>query len=495
MTKPSERPVGAIGALERLPLFLDLADRSVLLIGGSNALAWKFDLVQAAGARIAVIAPSPGPELRERLRRTPGAVLRQRDWQDEDLSGQALVIADADDEAEAERLARAAAHARVPCNVVDRPAHGDVTFGSIVNRSPVLVSISTGGAAPVLAQALRRRIETALPAHLGAWAARVRAWRPQIRRDIPLAGRRRALWRYLAERMLSGAPVPDEETIDTLVRAGDVSPAGRVTLVGAGPGDSELMTLKAVRALQNADVILFDALVSDDVLDLARREARRMLVGKRGGRPSCDQSEINALMIRLACQGKHVVRLKAGDPMIFGRAGEEIEALERAGLRVSVIPGITAASAAASALNVSLTRRGVASSLRFITGHSRHGVLPDDVDWPGLARGGESVMVYMAAGTAPALSERLCAAGMAADTPAVIAIAVGRPAERFIRCRLAELGRHLRHGETSPVLVGIGQVFETADARHGALHGKCGTADQAACAAPQIASRNPLVIG
>ncbi len=241
---------------------------------------------------------------------------------------------------------------------------------------------------------------------------------------------------------------------------------GCVTLVGAGPGDAELLTLKAVRALQSADVILFDDLVSDEVLDLARREARRMLVGKRGGRDSCRQEDINALMIKLALQGKHVVRLKSGDPMIFGRAGEEIAELHDQGISVAVVPGISAGIALAAELGVSLTHRDHAHSVRFVTGHARSGKLPEDLDWKGIADPETTVMFYMGGRTAPAIAARLLSEGLPAETPVVIAKAIGRPQFQLARTTLAGLvGETSLLAEGEPVLLGIGNVFANRGVR------------------------------
>lgn len=241
---------------------------------------------------------------------------------------------------------------------------------------------------------------------------------------------------------------------------GGLNENGRVTLVGAGPGDADLLTLKAVKALQSADVILFDALVSDEILSLARRKAKRLLVGKRGHRPSCRQDDINALMLKLAQQGKHVVRLKAGDPAIFGRAGEELAMLERHGIAVAIVPGITSASAMAASLGVSLTHRDCAQSLRFITGHARTGGLPANMDWRGLADPATTLIVYMGGRTCRELAARLIAAGLSRSTPVVAVTSVSRRNEsRWVSTleHLAEKGATL--DPASPVLIGIGQVF------------------------------------
>ncbi|PJI43376.1 siroheme synthase CysG [Ferrovibrio sp.] len=433
-----------IGPLAKLPVFLDLQGRRVVVVGDTPAAAWKAELLAAAGADVVCIA---------------------RGWRAEDLTGATLVVIDAADAAEAAAFRAAAKAAGAICSAIDKPDHCDVQFGAIVNRSPVVIGISTDGAAPILAQAIRRRIETLLPASLGAWASVAKRIRKKMAERLPAGGLRRAFWERFAERAFIEPTVPTDIEIAPMKSAG-----GHVTLVGAGPGDAELLTLKAMRALQSADVILFDDLVSDEVLELARREARRMMVGKRGGRVSCQQEDINALMIKLARQGKRVVRLKSGDPMVFGRAGEEIAALESAGIPVAVVPGITAALAAASSLGVSLTHRDTAHSVRFVTGHSRQGALPDDLDWRGLADAETSLMVYMGGRTGGAFAARLMREGLPASTPVVAVSAVSRRDEVRWTGLLSELGDALlRMGVEQPVLVGIGQVFATARVAAGSI--------------------------
>ena len=243
------------------------------------------------------------------------------------------------------------------------------------------------------------------------------------------------------------------------------SKAGRVTLVGAGPGDPELLTVKAIRALQSADIILFDSLVSEEILSFARSKAKRMLVGKRGHRPSCKQEDINALMLKLAEQGKHVVRLKCGDPVMFGRAGEEIEHLQAAGIPVTIVPGITSASAMASSLGASLTHRHQAHSVRFVTGHSREGELPQNLDWKGLADPETTLVIYMGGRTGPEFAKRLMDQGLPAETPCAIAISVSRADEDRRFGTLGELASGaLDSLSDEPVLIGIGQVFKAARA-------------------------------
>lgn len=442
MQHASRKPAEAsspqrIGALAKLPVFLDLQRKRAVVVGDTPGAAWKAELLAAAGADVVCI---------------------ERGWQAEDLAGAVLAVIDAADAEEAAEFHAAAKAAGAICSAIDKPDHSDVQFGAIVNRSPVVIGISTDGAAPILAQAIRRRIETLLPASLGAWATAAKRIRRSVAERLPAGGLRRSFWERFSERAFIEPVVPADIGI-----APARSTGGHVTLVGAGPGDAELLTLKAMRALQSADVILFDDLVSDEVLELARREAKRMMVGKRGGRASCRQEDINALMIKLARQGKRVVRLKAGDPMIFGRAGEEIAALDAAGIPVAVVPGITAALAAASSLGVSLTHRDAAHSVRFVTGHSRQGELPADLDWRGLADSETSLMVYMGGRTGGAFAARLIGEGLPASTPVAVVSAVSRSNETRWTGPLSELGQALlRIGVEQPVLVGIGQVFAAA---------------------------------
>jgi uroporphyrin-III C-methyltransferase/precorrin-2 dehydrogenase/sirohydrochlorin ferrochelatase len=381
-------------------------------------------------------------------------------WRPDIFDGAAIAIADCEEEDEAGAFFDAARAAGVPVNVIDKPAFCQFQFGSIVNRSPVVVSISTDGAAPILAQAIRRRIETLLPQSLKSWAELAQSLRDRINERLAPGPSRRTFWERFVDRAFASAPGESAEA-DVLQDVAQVEIApmhnGRVTLVGAGPGDAELLTLKAVRALQAADVILFDDLVSDEVLELARREAKRMLVGKRGGRVSCRQEDINQMMVTFAKAGKRVVRLKSGDPMIFGRAGEEIACLKREGISVDIVPGITSASAMASRLGISLTHRDYAQSVRLITGHSRKGGLPADVDWKSVADPRTTTIFYMGGRTAPMIAARLLEEGMAPSTPVIVMSDVSRPSERQWHGDLATLEEGIdRIGYDNPVLIAVG---------------------------------------
>ncbi len=469
LRKPANAAPARMGALTKLPLFFDLAGRRAVLAGGTAAAAWKAELLAAAGARVEIYAVELGDEMTSLLEHPPmtGSLIHHsRPWSTDCFTGASIALADTDDDAQARAFYCAARAAGVPVNVIDKPAFCQFQFGAIVNRSPVVIDISTDGAAPILGQAIRRRIETLLPPSLSAWAALAKAIRETVMRRMPKGPARRDFWETFAERAFGAAPAANDQNafahlIDE-ISTGSTN-VGRVTLVGAGPGDAELLTLKAVRALQSADVILFDDLVSGEVLELARREAKRLMVGKRGGRDSCSQHDINDLMIKLARQGKHVVRLKSGDPMIFGRAGEEIAQVKAAGIDITVVPGITAASAMAASFQVSLTHRDHAQSVRFLTGHAKSGELPDDLDWHGLADASTSLVVYMGGRTAPAIAQRLIGHGLDSSTPVVVAGGVSRPTQSSWIGTLAELG--LGQACTSfgdlPVLIAIGRTFAT----------------------------------
>ena len=467
--KPQRNEPARMEKLAKLPVFWGLEGKRVVLAGGSDGAAWKAELLLACGAELHLYCEES--ELSESfaalVAKSPMLRWHDRPWGPDIFDDAELALADCETDAEAESFYNAARAAGVPVNVIDKPEFCQFQFGSIVNRSPVVVSISTDGAAPILAQAIRRRIETLLPLSLKDWGALAQTIRERVNLRLAPGASRRSFWEKFVDRAFTERL--DEGSEERLLadigmqaaRAG--SGRGLVTLVGAGPGDAELLTLKAVRALQAADVILFDDLVSAEVLELARREAKRMLVGKRGGRESCRQEDINDMMIRLAKAGKRVVRLKSGDPMIFGRAGEEIAALQAENIPVEIVPGITAASAMASRLGVSLTHRDHAQSVRFVTGHSRQGKLPENIDWKSLSDPAVTTVFYMGGRTAADIQSSLLFHGMPASTPVAIMISVSRANERRWCGSLAELAAAVnRLGVNEPLLIGIGDAFRAA---------------------------------
>ena len=473
MRKPAETIPARLGALAKLPVFFDLAGKPAVVAGGTAAAAWKAELLAAAGAEVSVFAQTLDAEMEALLARGAAAGSLRHAGATVDtaaLAGAAIFVADAADEAEAGAFGALARQAGVPVNVIDRPAYCDFQFGSIVNRSPVVVGISTDGAAPILGQAIRRRIEAMLPPALADWAGLAKRIRGRVATALPSAASRRRFWERFSDWAFTRpAAEADADMLATEIAGATAGPEGRVTLVGAGPGDAGYLTLKGLRALQSADVILFDDLVGDDVLELARREAKRMLVGKRGHRDSCRQEDINDLMVKLARQGKHVVRLKSGDPAIFGRAGEELARLEAEGIPADVVPGITAASAMAASLRMSLTHRDCAQTVRFVTGHSRHGCLPEDLDWQGLADPRTTTVVYMGGRTAGEFARRLIDAGLPAETPAVLASGIARPDEVVRTGEVRDLGVLARQAlsGSGPLLIGIGRVFRCVQQQAG----------------------------
>ena len=472
-SRPAERRPSPVRpprmqALSILPLFFKLAGRRVVIAGGNEPASWKAELLSAAGARVEVWDPAPCAEMEALAADPPGGAieLRRSPWTAAPLAGAALIVGAAVDAEEAARIYRAATAAGVPVNVIDNPRFCSFQFGAIVNRSPLVIGISTDGAAPVFGQAIRSRIEALLPAGFARWAAAAKAWRGQLADRGLAAHVRRRFWERFASLALHAPDRPpaasDLRHLLREAQAGHADPqqVGHVSLVGAGPGDPELLTLKALRALRSADAILFDDLVAPEVLDFARREAKRILVGKTGHRPSCKQDDIIALMLSLARSGKRVVRLKSGDPMIFGRAAEEIAALEQAGIPFEVVPGIGAAQGAAASLRVSLTHRKRARRVQFVTAHAAGGHLPDDLDLSALADAGATTAIYMPLGTLGELVARLLAAGAPPDRPACAVFNATRPAERVVAGTLTTLaGLVERSGVHGPCLVLIGSVL------------------------------------
>ena len=469
---PSETRPARMDALARLPVFLALEGKRAVLAGGSAAAAWKAELLSAAGARVDVYADEYSDEMLHVAQEAPGGrvSLHRRAWTKEDLYGAAIAVGGFAEDGEAGQFAGAARAVGVPVNVIDKPAFCDFSFGAIVNRSPLVIGISTDGAAPVFAQAIRAKLEALLPKGFADWAAAAGRWRSKLKMTgLSFAGRRKFWQLFTAHAVTNPLDAPGDDDFERFVAEvkglGAGVEAGSVTLVGAGPGDPELLTLRAVRALQSADVILFDDLVSREVLDFARREARKMLVGKTGYGPSCKQEEINALMVSLARQGKRVVRLKGGDPLIFGRAGEEIEACETAGIALDVVPGITAAQGAAAKLGIPLTDRGHARRLQYITGHARNGSLPDDIDWRSLIDPSATTAVYMPVKTLAALVERALAAGLDPATPALAISRATRPDQQSIAAAIGDMPARLKEAALpGPLLVMIGGVCASAGA-------------------------------
>lgn len=462
MNRVAETVPARIAPLPNLPVFHKLAGRKAVVAGGSQGALWKAELIEAAGADVLVLA---GHEAAAKLFGGLKAQVLPRGWHEDDLADAALAIGDFSDRGEALRFIAAARAAGAPVNIIDQTDLCDFTFGTIVNRAPVVIAISTDGGAPMLGQSIRARIESVLPLGLSEWAKAALRWRPQVKQHIAEFADRKRFWQgftSLAWEQVERAPSDADR--ENLLRSISASARrGKVTLVGAGPGDPELLTLKAVRALQSATYILYDDLVGPDILELARREATRIAVGKTGHGPSVRQSEICERIVALAEAGENVVRLKGGDPLIFGRATEEIDACHAAGIEVAIIPGISAAQGAAAALGFSLTERMNARRVQYVTGHGADGKLPRDLDWAAIADPVATTAIYMPRKTLEAFVREAVAHGLAADTPAIAVASATRPEQHHVEGRLEDLP-HLAAGLAPgvPVVIILGAVARHA---------------------------------
>lgn len=449
--------------VDYFPAFLRLTDRPCLLVGGGDVAARKARLLHAAGARITIVAPLLNTE-NSALVASGRARHIAREFCRSDVEGQWLVVA-ATDDADTQRAVSAAADAAgIFCNSVDDVDGSSYITPAIVDRGAVVVAVSSGGAAPVLARRIRMQIEALLPASTAKIAAFARDWRGRVAQVIPDAFRRRRFWETvfdgrIARLVQRGAADEARQAMMGMLENSDTRrpAAGEAWLVGAGPGDPELLTLRALQAMQAADVILHDRLVSASVLALARRDAERIAVGKEPGCRRNSQEEINELLVSLVSAGKRVCRLKGGDPFIFGRGGEEAEALEAAGLPYQVVPGITAAAGCAAYAGIPLTHRDAAQSLVLLTAHGKDSV--DTLDWASLARDRQTLAVYMAVRRFGELMNRLIEHGRPADTPLAIIENGTTPEQRVIRGNLGQLTLLAdAHQVRAPAMLIIGEV-------------------------------------
>lgn len=457
-------------ALAQLPVFLSLDGKKAILCGDAAALVWKAELLSAAGAAVSIVAEGISAELAAIAADPPGGAItvHRRAWQPEDFAGAAIAVGACKDDDEAARFAAAARRSGVPVNVIDMPQHCDFTFGAIVNRSPLVIGISTDGAAPMFGMSIRAKLEAVIPAGFALWAKAAQSWRSLLKLShLDFDGRRRFWKNFAGYALAHPGEAPDRSRFDTILAASENerAPAGKgsVVLLGAGPGNPELLTLRAVRALQWADVILVDDLVTPEVLEFARREAKKILVGKTGHRPSCKQDDVSELMVSLAKSGQHVVRLKSGDPMIFGRTSEEIAACRAAGVPVEIVPGITSAQGAASSLGVPLTHRRRARRLQFVTGHGENGRLPDDINWSAIADPSATTAIYMPVKTLEDFCATAVRYGLDRHTPAAAISRATRSDERVITGTVGDLPARLAAEPLpAPVVVLIGQALDEA---------------------------------
>ncbi|WP_344960037.1 siroheme synthase CysG [Zobellella aerophila] len=446
--------------MAHLPLFIKIEQRPCLVVGGGSVAARKVRLLLARGARVTLVSPTLADELQ--------AIQDQFTWlampfAEAHLDGQFLVIAATDDLEVNARVYQLANQRGLLVNKADDSKRSAVIFPSIVERPPIQVAFSTGGGAPSLARLLRARLDALLPRHLGELATLSGRLRQAVKQCFADSEQRRRFW----------ARTQDDQTLNALLKQGNLAAAeiwlqqemqapqtGEVILVGAGPGDPDLLTIKALNELQKADVVLFDQLVSDDILALIRPEAERISVGKKAGHHSVPQEQINDLLVKHASAGKRVVRLKGGDPFMFGRGAEELQTLREAGIRYQVVPGITAAAGATAYAGIPLTHRDHAQSAVFITGHcKKDGIEPD---WTSLAAGNQTLVIYMGLMRSAHIQQRLVEHGRAGDTPIALIERGTTQAQRVVRGRLEQLAELATRVE-SPALIVIGEVTTLAD--------------------------------
>jgi uroporphyrin-III C-methyltransferase/precorrin-2 dehydrogenase/sirohydrochlorin ferrochelatase len=435
-----------------------LTGEPVLVVGGGSVAARKISLLQRAGAVVRIVAPEVSAET-QALIDEHGLKFEPRAYASADLEGARLVVSATDDAKVNEQVFRDAGTRGLLVNTVDQPDRSNAIFPSIIDRSPVLVAVSTGGSSPTLARIVRGWLEARLPARLGALAEFAQGRRDRVKQAVAGSAARQKVWEQVlngpaAEQVYRGEMAAADTVLESALEGAD---HGWVALVGAGPGDPELLTLKALRLLQSADVVLYDNLVNRQILEYARRDAERIYVGKKWQAASVRQERINELMIEQASADRAVVRLKGGDPFIFGRGGEEMEALLAAGLEVLVVPGVTAATGSASYAGIPLTYRDVAQSVRFVTGHRVANRI--NLDWPELAKPDQTVVLYMGLPGLEDIFEALIEHGRSPDTPVALVEKATLPEQQVITGTLTDLPRKVRAaGVKGPTTIIIGEV-------------------------------------
>lgn len=450
--------------MDNLPIFLGISGKTVLVDGGDTVAARRVERALSAGAHVVVCDPAPGAEMQQQLTK-PGTTHHARLPTRADLRGVIVAYGASEDPARDAALYQWTRDEKCLCNVADVPEMCDFITPSIVDRSPIVVAISTGGSAPVIGRILRARIESTLPATFGRLAEFVGGFRKRIA-DVVSDGRdRRRFW----ERMIEGPSgdaflAGDERRAAQQVEQdladharGVTRSVGEVYLVGAGPGDPDLLTFRALRLMQRADVVLYDRLIGDDILALVRRDATRIYVGKAPSNHTMSQEEISALMVRLARDGNRVLRLKGGDPFIFGRGGEEIETLAEAGIGFQVVPGITAAAGCGAYAGIPLTHRDHAQACTFITAHGRGGILQQD--WSAIVHPGQTVAIYMGLSSLDALVEGFSASGVDMATPVAVIENGTRPSQRVVTGTIADIDARVDAARlTGPAMIIVGSV-------------------------------------
>lgn len=449
--------------MDFLPIFFDIKDKPCTVIGGGDVAARKVAMLLNSGGVVTVVAPELCATLRKDADK--GVITHiKAHFSPEHLNEAILAIAATDDRAVNHHVSEIAKAHKIPVNVVDDPEFCSFIMPSVIDRSPVIVAVSTGGASPVLARLLRARLETLIPGSYGRLAALAERFRGKVKQHFTEPGQRRIFWEKtfqgpIAEMVFSGR---EEQAISALGQAienetANSKPQGEVYLVGGGPGNPDLLTFRALRLMQQADVVVYDNLVTPQVLEMTRRDADRIFVGKQRANHAMRQEEINELLVKLAKEGKRVLRLKGGDPFIFGRGGEEIETLSANDIPFQVVPGITAASGVASYAGIPLTHRDYAQACVFVTGHLKDGTM--DLDWEMLARPNQTVVIYMGLLGLPVLCQQLISHGLTPATPAAIVQQGTTPSQRIVTGTLETLPQLALDAQLKPpTLIIVGKV-------------------------------------
>ncbi|MEH6824507.1 MAG: siroheme synthase CysG [Motiliproteus sp.] len=449
--------------MDYLPLFFDLKTKPCLVVGGGLVALRKAELLCRAGARVTVVAPKLRQELLSLLQAHQGRAITAP-YREELLSGMMLVVAATDDLALNRQLHRDAQAREIPINVVDQPALCSFIFPAIVDRSPLMIAVSSGGSSPVLARLVRARLEALIPSYYGQMARLMGQFRERVKRRFERIESRRSFWERVlygpvAEQLSVGEEAQAEQWMTRLLAQSEEQQAGEVYLVGAGPGDPDLLTFKALRLMQQADVVLYDRLVSRRVLELCRRDAERIYVGKERDNHAVPQAGINQLLVDLALQGKKVLRLKGGDPFIFGRGGEELELLAEQQIPFQVVPGITAAAACACYAGIPLTHRDYAQSVKFVTGQLKN--RSSDLNWPELVHANQTIVFYMGLHRIGHLARQLIAHGKNPETPVAVVQAGSTPQQKVVTGTLATIEAELQQNPLKPPsLIIVGEVVE-----------------------------------
>lgn len=452
--------------MDFLPIFLNIRGRRCVVVGGGEIASRKVGLLLEAGAEVTVVSPALASTLSRQAEQ--GEIQwKEARFTPADLQQCAVVIAATDDREVNIEVSELAQQHGIPVNVVDNPDLCSFIMPSIIDRSPVQIAISTGGASPVLARLLRAHLESTIPAAYGRLASMVNDFRDKVKARFENVNARRNFWEgvlqgKIAEMVFAGKDEDAEVALDRAIAEGEPGEPGEVYLIGGGPGDPDLLTFRALRLMQQADVIVHDRLISKEVLALSRRDAERIYVGKERDNHSVPQEQINQLLVDLAKQGKRVCRLKGGDPFVFGRGGEEIETLTQNGVNFQVVPGITAALGTSAYAGIPLTHRDYSQSVVFVTGHLRDGSM--NLNWKGLAQPNQTIVFYMGLKGLSVICEKLIEHGLPGELPIALVQQATTPRQRVFTGTLATMPTLIANEEIKPpTLIIVGNVVKLHD--------------------------------